>query len=97
MLAAWVSRTIRLSPFARERLPHHLPRLKGMNYCTYFLFTTRQNFGEDDKSVTPKGVEQGLPSPHPSDYPAALSQFEKIQVNVIRNSLESLLRRCYLS
>jgi hypothetical protein len=20
-----------------------------MNYCTYFLFATRQNFGEDDK------------------------------------------------
>jgi hypothetical protein len=27
----------------------HLPRLKGMNYCIYFLFATRQNFGEDDK------------------------------------------------
>jgi hypothetical protein len=31
------------SPFAQ-----HTPPLKEMNFCTSFLFATRQNFGEDD-------------------------------------------------
>src|SRR5579871_4781188 len=34
----------------RLRNAQRIPRPKEMNYCTYFLFATRQNFGEDDRA-----------------------------------------------